>query len=108
MYVIMVYDVNEKRVNKVLKVGRKYLDWIQNSVLEGEITQAKFEKLKTELNDIIDKDEDSIVFYIFRSTIYSDKEILGQNKGGSKLIIWEKFLLSMWDAAKKPGVRQNF
>lgn len=34
----MVYDVNEKRVNKVLKIGRKYLNWVQNSVLEGEIT----------------------------------------------------------------------
>ncbi|MBC7195172.1 MAG: CRISPR-associated endonuclease Cas2, partial [Caldisericia bacterium] len=44
MYVIMVYDVNEKRVNKVLKIGRKYLNWIQKSVLEGEFTLAKYEK----------------------------------------------------------------
>ena len=40
MYLIMVYDINEKRVKKVLKIGRKYLDWIQNSVLEGEITEG--------------------------------------------------------------------
>lgn len=87
MYVIMVYDVNEKRVNKVLKIGRKYLDWIQNSVLEGEITVAKYEKLKIELLDIINKDEDSVIFYILRTTIYSKREIIGLSKGGSKLII---------------------
>ena len=83
----MVYDVNEKRVNKVLKIGRKYLDWIQNSVLEGEITEAKFEKLKLELKKVIKDDEDSVVFYILRTTMYSKREILGQIKGGSKLII---------------------
>jgi len=87
MYVIMVYDVNVKRVNKVLKIGRKYLDWIQNSVLEGEITIAKYEKLKSEIMDIINEEEDSIVFYILRTTKYSKREILGLTKGGSKLII---------------------
>lgn len=87
MYVIMVYDVNEKRVNKVLKIGRKYLNWIQNSVLEGEITVAKYEKLKMELLDIINKDEDSVIFYILRTTMYSKREIIGLSKGGSKLII---------------------
>ncbi len=81
MYIIMVYDVKEKRVNKVLKCGRKYLIWIQNSVLEGELTDAKFEKLKTELGKIIKKDEDSIVFYIFREKYYSKREIVGIEKG---------------------------
>lgn len=87
MYVIMVYDVNEKRVNKVLKIGRKYLNWVQNSVLEGEITISKYEKLKMELLDKINKDEDSIIFYILRTTMYSKREIIGLTKGGSKLII---------------------
>ena len=88
MYLIMVYDVNEKRVNKVLKIGRKYLDWIQNSVLEGEITIAKYEKLKLEILDVINKEEDSVIFYISRTTMYSKREIIGLTKGGSKLIIW--------------------
>ena len=83
----MVYDVNEKRVNKVLKIGRKYLDWIQNSVLEGEITEAKFEKLKLEVLKVIKKEEDSVIFYILRTTLYSQREILGLVKGDSKLIV---------------------
>jgi len=83
----MVYDVNEKRVNKVLKTARKYLYWVQNSVLEGEITRAKFEKLKAEIKRIIEEEEDSIVFYIMRTTRYSAREMMGLKKGGEELII---------------------
>lgn len=83
----MVYDINEKRVNKVLKTGRKYLNWVQNSVFEGEITAAKFVKLKTELKRIIKKEEDSVIFYILRTTRYSEREIMGIRKGGEDLII---------------------
>ena len=61
MYLIMVYDINEVRVSKVLKVARRYLNWIQNSVLEGEITQAKFLKLKSDLKRVIKENEDSII-----------------------------------------------
>lgn len=87
MYLIMVYDINEKRVGKVLKIGRKYLNWIQNSVLEGEITKAKFTKLKVELRRIVNEEEDSIVFYIMRTTRYSERQIMGIRKGGEDLII---------------------
>lgn len=87
MYLIMVYDVNEKRVNKVLKTARKYLTWVQNSVLEGEITEAKFLKLKYELKKIINENEDSIVFYMFRTKLYTSREIMGKEKGREEIII---------------------
>jgi CRISPR-associated protein Cas2 len=45
MYVILVYDVNEKRVAKMLKLCRRYLNWIQNSVFEGEISEVKLKEL---------------------------------------------------------------
>lgn len=87
MFVIMVYDIGEKRVNKVLKKMRQYLYWVQNSVFEGEITQAKFKKLKDELNRLIDKDYDSVVIYNLRSTRYSSREVIGQDKGGQENIL---------------------
>ena len=83
----MVYDINKKRVNKVLKVARKYLNWIQNSVLEGEISGAKFTKLKLELREIINPKEDSIIFYIMRTTRYAKREIMGIQKGREEMII---------------------
>ncbi|KAA5805774.1 CRISPR-associated endonuclease Cas2 [Thermoanaerobacterium thermosaccharolyticum] len=87
MFAILVYDVNEKRVNKVLKTCRKYLNWVQNSVLEGEISDANFRKLKSEISRIINKDEDSVIIYILRTTKYSDREIIGLEKGGESLFI---------------------
>ncbi|WP_022856242.1 CRISPR-associated endonuclease Cas2, partial [Thermodesulfobacterium thermophilum] len=78
MYVILVYDINEKRVQKVLKICRKFLHWVQNSVFEGEITEAKLFKLKQQLNHVIDPEEDSVVIYTFLTEKYSRREILGK------------------------------
>lgn len=82
MFVILVYDVGQKRVGKVLKTSRKYLYWVQNSVLEGEINESSFKKLKIELERIIDAEYDSVMFYTFRTTKYSEREIIGIKKGG--------------------------
>ncbi len=87
VFVILVYDVNQKRVNKVLKKCRQYLHWVQNSVLEGEISDANIKKLKMELERIIKKDEDSVIFYNLRTTKYSSREIMGVEKGGQENII---------------------
>lgn len=82
MFVILVYDVNSKRVGKVLKIARKYLYWVQNSVLEGDITEANFTKLKTELLKKVNEEEDSVIFYTFRTKNYSKREEYGLKKGG--------------------------
>lgn len=87
MFIILVYDIGEKRVAKVLKTCRKYLYWVQNSVFEGEITLARLVKLKIDLNKIIDTEYDSVIIYTFRTTKYSEIEILGKKKGGSDLFL---------------------
>jgi CRISPR-associated protein Cas2 len=78
----MVYDVGVKRVGKVLKTGRKHLYWVQNSVLEGNINESSYKRLKMELERIIDPEYDSVIFYTFRTTKYSQREIMGIQKGG--------------------------
>lgn len=87
MFIILVYDVNVKRVAKVLKTCRKYLHWVQNSVLEGEISEANLKKLKAELERIINSEEDSVIIYNLRTTKYSTREIMGLRKGGEELIL---------------------
>lgn len=77
MFVIVVYDVNVKRNNKVLKTCRKYLFHVQRSVFEGKITEAKLRRLKGELSRIISKEEDSIIIYRFETLKYSSKEVIG-------------------------------
>jgi CRISPR-associated protein Cas2 len=56
-------------------------------VLEGEITIAKFERLKYELAEIIDKSYDSVVFYTFRRKLYTSREIIGIEKGREEIFI---------------------
>ena len=87
MYLILVYDIREERVYKILKIARKYLNWVQNSVLEGEISDAGLEKLKQELKDVINQDEDSVVFYLMRTMRYSSREVMGIQKGARDIII---------------------
>ena len=76
-YIFLFYDVNEKRVNKVFKVCKKYLVHHQRSVFRGEISPSNFIKLRKELKDIIDKKEDYISFIKFISDKYFDEETIG-------------------------------
>ena len=77
----MVYDINIKRVAKVLKVSRRYLSRVQNSVFEGEITPGRLKALQSELNKIINDTEDSILFYVWHFKNYSQREQIGISKG---------------------------
>ena len=74
---LMVYDVNVDRVFKVLKVGRRYLNHIQNSVLEGELSPAQYKKLKHEVAQAINPTHDSVRFYLLRTTLYMSVDKLG-------------------------------
>ena len=87
MFVILVYDIGEKRVGRMLKMCRKYLHWVQNSVLEGELTDAQLEKLKIEVSHLINPAEDSVIIYRFRSTRYYDRQIVGLQKGSQNFIL---------------------
>lgn len=79
MYVILVYDMGEKRVAKMLKLCRRYLNWIQNSVFEGEITPVALERLKLEAKGIMEQ-EDSLIIFSSRQETWLDKEILGSER----------------------------
>lgn len=80
MYVIVVYDVGVKRVSKMLKLCRQYLCWIQNSVLEGELSEAKLRELKIKMKDIIDDAEDSVIVFTNKMGYNMDKQILGKER----------------------------
>ncbi len=77
MFIILVYDVNEKRVAKALKTCRRYLNWVQNSVFEGEITKARLAALKADLESVLEMQEDSVLIYNLRTTKYFKRETLG-------------------------------
>ena len=80
MYVIIVYDINVDRVNKVKSFLRQYLYWIQNSVFEGEVTDSEFQLIYNGLMEIIDEEVDSIIIYKLRMAELLNREVLGIEK----------------------------
>ncbi len=82
MYVILVYDIGEKRVAKMLKLCRQYLNWIQNSVFEGEITDVKLKELVYKSKKIMDIETDSLIIFKTREEKWLDKQIIGKERSG--------------------------
>ena len=83
MRIILVYDINtedregQKRLNKVRMIARKYLQHVQKSVFEGNITISRLERLKKEILKVINTNKDSLIIYIFDDFTNYKREILG-------------------------------
>ena len=80
MYVILVYDFGEKRVAKMLKLCRCYLNWIQNSVFEGEISEVRLKELLFKAKIFMDPSDDSIIIFKGRTQTSMEKEIIGKER----------------------------
>ena len=80
MYVILIYDVSEKRVGKMLKLCRQYLCWIQNSIFEGELSEVKLRELQHKICSLIDKKEDSVIIFSNKMSYHVSKDILGRER----------------------------
>lgn len=80
MYYILVYDIGEKRVGKMLKLCRKYLNWIQNSVFEGDLTEVKMKELVNRARSIMDEEVDSVIIFSSRDEKWLDKQIVGRER----------------------------
>ena len=80
MYVILIYDVSEKRVGKMLKLCRQYLCWIQNTVFEGELSEVKLRELQHKIRSLIEKKEDSVIIFSNKMSYHMSKDILGRER----------------------------
>lgn len=61
----------------MLKLCRRYLNWIQNSVFEGEITELKLKELIFEARQIMDEEYDSLIIFSSRNERWLDKQVVG-------------------------------
>jgi CRISPR-associated protein Cas2 len=87
MYIIIVYDAVPKRGVKLLKFLRQHLNWIQNSVFEGEVTESGFARIRAGVKEIINEKRDSVVFYTFDSQNYTSRELIGLEKNKNSSFI---------------------
>ncbi|MEM1724601.1 MAG: CRISPR-associated endonuclease Cas2 [Candidatus Aenigmatarchaeota archaeon] len=91
MKVTLIYDIetvfpeDQKRLNLVRKIARKYLFHVQKSVFEGELTETKLLKLQKEILEVVDKKRDSVIIYKlpeavkWERVILTEKEVWGDN-----------------------------
>lgn len=88
-YAFVFYDANEKRVQKIFKICKKYLSHYQYSVFRGPITPSQLILLRQELNRTIDKNEDFVCIIKLMNSQVFDEEILGSphDVTGEDLII---------------------
>ncbi len=57
MFIIIAYDVDATRTEHFKRICQKYLIRVQNSVFEGELSNAQFLKLKHTLKKEIHENE---------------------------------------------------
>ena len=80
MYVILVYDIKQQRVGRMLKLCRRYLHWIQNSVFEGEISEVKLAELLGKARGMMDEEEDSVILFKSRTPQWLEKQVVGRER----------------------------
>lgn len=81
MFVIITYDISDsKPLNRTRKILKKYLTWTQNSVFEGEIAESKLHKCINEIEQVIDKNVDSIYLYKVKNKNNISKTSYGVHK----------------------------
>ncbi len=85
MFVLVAYDVNitsaggDKRLRSVARTCLNHGKRVQNSVFECLVTESQYIALKNRLLDIIDKEEDSIRFYLLGSNWKRRVETIGKD-----------------------------
>lgn len=82
MYVILVYDIHmdldgPKVWRKVFKTTKRYLNHVQNSVFEGELTASELFGLRQELKKYVRDDVDSVIAYRAPHQDIIDREFWG-------------------------------
>ena len=74
MFVVITYDVNtedaggRKRLRQVARQCVNYGQRVQNSVFECQLDSAKLRQVEAILTGLIDKEKDSLRFYVIGSS----------------------------------------
>lgn len=87
MLVLITYDVNtenaagRKRLRKVAKQCVNYGQRVQNSVFECQLDSTQYRQIKAILEEIVDKEKDSLRFYNLGDKYKNKVEHIGAKPG---------------------------
>jgi CRISPR-associated protein Cas2 len=78
MNVVITYDISEdKRRTKIHKVLKSYGQWMQFSVLECDLSETEYARLRSRLSKLIKPEQDSIRFYFLCGCCKAKVERIG-------------------------------
>lgn len=87
MRVILVYDLAVERIDAVRLTVKQYLNWVQNSVFEGDLSGADLAELMSKISAIIDRDSDSVLVYSIGNPKWIKKDVIGVDRNDADNII---------------------
>ncbi len=85
MMIVVSYDIaqdeqGQKRLAKVAKICQNYGQRVQNSVFECLVDPMEFSKLKSQLNEIIKPEYDSLRYYFLGKNWQNRVQHIGAKK----------------------------
>jgi CRISPR-associated protein Cas2 len=86
VYVIIVYDTPSKNCSCLCKILKRFLNWHQNSVFEGEVTEAQLFDIKKLLQERRAKGS-WIIVYELKEPKNVKRTVIGDAKGNRSNVI---------------------
>lgn len=81
MFIIVSYDIpDDRRRDKVMKTLKDYGAHVQYSVFECELKAEQYRRLRQQLQEIIDKNEDNLRFYVLSQEDLKKRRVWGQER----------------------------
>jgi len=80
-HIIASYDIsNPLRLNRVAKVMKDYGDRVLKSVFECVIDEERYKGMKKEVEDLMEREEDSVRYYFICNKCIESIEYLGKGE----------------------------
>ncbi len=93
IYVVIAYDIpDDKRRTKVAKILEGYGERMQYSLFECKITKVQYLRLRAQLEEVIEPEEDEVSFYFLCEIDVKRIERIGRRR-----LLSETAIFVGWD-----------
>lgn len=81
MFIIVSYDIpDDRRRIKVMKTLKDFGSHVQYSVFECDLKPETYRRLRQKLNELIDKKEDNLRFYVLSQEDLKKRRVWGKER----------------------------
>ena len=81
MFIIVSYDIpDDRRRTKVMKTLKNFGAHVQYSVFECDLSRDTYRRLRKKLNELIDKKEDNLRFYVLSQDDVRKRRVWGKER----------------------------